>query len=74
VSLKNVLKNASELRKKRAEEKLADERRMLYEFINTELDLSVGDRKSVLKNFDKTKNLSTVTMRQSNKSQEETHR
>jgi len=61
VSLKNVLKNASELRKKRAEEKLADERRMLYEFINTELDLSVGDRKSVLKNFDKTKNF--VTMR-----------
>ena len=63
VSLKNVLKNASELRKMRVEEKLANERRMLYEFINTELDLDVNDRKSILKNFDKTKNLSALRVR-----------
>ena len=66
MSLKSVLKNASELRKKRAEEKLADERRMLYEFINTELDLGVNDRKSILKNFDKTKNLSAVQVKATN--------
>lgn len=66
VSLKNVLKNASKLRKKRTEEKLADERRMLYEFINTELDLNVGDRKSILKNFDKTKNLPAIRMKATN--------
>jgi hypothetical protein len=66
VSLKNVLKNASELRKKRTEEQQADERRMLYEFINTELDLNVNDRKSILKNFDKTKNLSTMQVKATN--------
>ena len=66
VSLKNVLKNASELRKKRTEEKQADERRMLYEFINTELNLNVNDRKSILKNFDNTKNLSTVQVKATN--------
>lgn len=65
-SLKNVLKNASELRKKRAEEKMANERRMLYQFVNTELNLNVNDRESILKNFDKTKNISTARVKATN--------
>jgi hypothetical protein len=53
VTLDSVLKEASDLRKKRATEKRSRERNDLYNFVNR-LDMNVSDRNSIMNKFNKT--------------------
>ena len=53
VTLNSVLKEASDLRKKRATEKRSRERNDLYNFVNR-LDMNVSDRNSIMNKFNKT--------------------